>query len=129
MRISDWSSDVCSSDLFGARHRRRSDKRRHRRVPECRSDRRSLRDRQLRRSVHRRAGMNQAVFKQIAEIIRTEAEGEPKPQLTDVTPDPETIDRIASLLRKGVCRGIYPQWSLRKALGAEASPENHALIA
>src|SRR3546814_11704438 len=100
MRISDWSSDVCSSDLFGARHRRRSDKRRHRRVPECRSDRRSLRDRQLRRSVHRRAGMNQAVFKQIAEIIRTESEGEPKPQLTDVTPDPETIDRIASLLSK-----------------------------
>src|SRR3546814_11015509 len=73
--------------------------------------------------------MNQAVLKQIAEIIRTEAEGEPKPQLTDVTPDPETIDRIASLLRKGVCRGIYPQWSLRKALGADASPENLALIA
>src|SRR3546814_12510318 len=51
------------------------------------------------------------------------------PQLTDVTPDPETIDRIASLLRKGVCRGIYPQWSLRKDLGADASPENLALIA
>src|SRR3546814_2998793 len=78
---------------------------------------------------NRRAGMNQTVFKQIAEIIRTEAEGEPKPQLTDVTPDPETIDRIASLLRKGVCRGIYPQWSLRKALGADASPEKLALIA
>src|SRR3546814_8597166 len=51
------------------------------------------------------------------------------PQLTDVTPDPETIDRIASLLRKGVCRGIYLQCSLRKALGADASPQNLALIA
>src|SRR3546814_14195138 len=112
MRISDWSSDVCSSDL----HRRRSDKRRHRRVPECRSDRRSLRDRQLRRSVHRRAGMNQAVFKQIAEIIRTEAEGEPKPQLTDVTPDPETIDRIASLLRKGEFRGKTERASGREGV-------------
>src|SRR3546814_18166913 len=73
--------------------------------------------------------MSQAVFKQIAEIIRTEAEDEPKPQLTDVTPDPETIDRIASLLRKGVCRGIYPQWSISKALGADARPETLVLIA
>src|SRR3546814_5243035 len=74
MSLASAPAAVCRRTDFGARHRRRSDKRRHRRVPECRSDRRSLRDRQLRRSVHRRAGMNQAVFKQIAEIIRTEAE-------------------------------------------------------
>src|SRR3546814_11123449 len=115
MSLASAPAAVCRRTDFGARHRRRSDKRRHRRVPECRSDRRSLRDRQLRRSVHRRAGMNQAVCKQNAEIIRTEAEGDTKTQLTDVTPEPEKTERLALLPAQAVRPEISPTWTLRKA--------------
>jgi hypothetical protein len=66
-------------------------------------------------------------FNMIAEILQEEAEGghanKQRSTPVDTIPDGETLDRIAMLLRKGVMRGIHPQWSLRKALNVQSNPE------
>lgn len=73
--------------------------------------------------------MNAARFKQIADIIRDEAAEDQKPAILDFTPDGETLDRIAMLLRKGVTRGIHPQWTFRKSLDATPTRSSLAGIA
>jgi hypothetical protein len=73
--------------------------------------------------------MNQAHFKMLTDIIRSEADDEPRAERLDIVPDPDTIDKIAALLRKGVTRGIYPQWTFRKEIDARPTEENFAAIA
>lgn len=73
--------------------------------------------------------MNQANFKLLTDIIRTEVEGEPRPQVLNITPDGETLERIAMLLRRGVTRGIHPQWTFRKELNVEHSRDSLCAIA
>lgn len=73
--------------------------------------------------------MNQARFEQIADIIHAEADVAKRNEPMDITPDGDTLDRIAMLMRKGVTRGIYPQWSIRKDINAQFCRESLAQIA
>lgn len=61
-----------------------------------------------------------AALKPAAEIIITELASGRKKLLIEQPNVPTTL-RIADLLRKGVRRGIVPQWTLRTAVGVKPS--------
>ena len=61
--------------------------------------------------------MSLARFTAPADIIATELQAGRRGQRITGQADPDTLDRIASLLRQGLTRGIKPQWTLRCAIG------------
>lgn len=70
-----------------------------------------------------------AVAQTIADIIRSELELGKKGSRLVEQPNVPTTLRIAELLRKGVRRGIVPQWTLRTAVGVKPSEADLKSIA
>lgn len=62
---------------------------------------------------------NLAKYADPVEVIRDSIELGKHGTLMTTAPDGDTMDRIATLLRTGIKRGIYPRWSLRHELGVK----------
>lgn len=65
--------------------------------------------------------MNRTQILTAADIILTDLEAGRRGQKLATHPEPETVDHISSLLRRGVTRGIVPQWTLRTEIGVSAT--------
>lgn len=63
--------------------------------------------------------MSLASYASPARIIADGLQAGRKGQLLSKQPDPDTVDHISGLLRRGVLRGIGIQWSLRLPIGTK----------